>query len=281
MKIITSFDISIATGLALESIFEPTSIRYDKERKIPNIVDMKRYKGLIINGYTLIRNIIEAYDDGFKPELIIKNKKLIELIAKDVEEEIEIIKSLFLSNLKQDNLYIFLPNYTKVITYMNNGKDANIGYINYNINLIKLSNFIFQLVFSRIKCNIISNSDHKLPISFHKGYIIMTHFTIDLCNSDELFLLESHTGIIKSNINFYTKFAQAGQCDLSRIPVNLLTLFFLGDKSLVRGLSFKNKKMLSDLSLENKWTYRTSETSILYQIKRTDLAEELKHYKSL
>ena len=39
----TSFGISIGTGLLLESLFDPTTDRYDTERPIPPRVDLTKY----------------------------------------------------------------------------------------------------------------------------------------------------------------------------------------------------------------------------------------------
>ena len=58
---ISSFDISIATGLALESLLDPTGKRYDDARVVPNKVDLSVYNEVWFNLHTLARNAISSY----------------------------------------------------------------------------------------------------------------------------------------------------------------------------------------------------------------------------
>lgn len=280
-RVTSSFDISIATGLALESLFEPTAVRYDPERIIPNKIDISRYKGLIINFYTLVRNILNSFQNKIDFKELIKQKdKLIKIIIPLVEEEIETIQSLFLTVVSEDRLFIFLPNYASIVGIMNNGKDIEVNYIKENIELIKFCNYLIPLIRNKT-VKVIKPINHKLPFGFDNDYLLLTHYAVDLLNSYNLKLLESHTGTVKSFNLFYTRFASFGKNDLTRIPFNSLTLFLFGDNSLVRTSSIKTKKVVLEIAESNKWTYKTTELEVKNKLLNTIVIDDIKKFKGI
>lgn len=272
-RVKTSFGVSIATGLALESLFEPTEERYDPDRVIPEKVDLKKVKFFLINGYTLVRNIINSLEQRLDIE-VIEKKHLTDLI-KTVNEEIAIIKSLTIS-VKDLPFIIILPNYSKSYIKYNTGKEVELGYINQTLSLLKLTNKVFDSVNESFYKRMINDA---LPLSFNnRETLLLTHFTIDLINADKVTLLESHTGVIKTVINFYTKFANFGKNDLIRIPFCKYSLYVFGDHVLVKGLGLKAKREFLNIAEDNKWKYSTSEMSVYEKLKNTDVGIALKNF---
>lgn len=272
----TSFGLSIATGLALESIFEPTESRYDPERIIPNKVELNKHKNLIINGYTLIRNIINAHEERPKLTWLEKDgRKHLPSLTETLIEELHILNSL-MSNYPKNGLYIFLPNYLNGYKNYNKNKESNLSYIENNLILIKLSNFIFKSIKMQ-NINFLVTNSHILPLTFNvMGNILLTHFTLDLVENKKVLLLESHTGVLKSEVEFYTKFNHFGNNDLIRIPLTPTTLYIMGDKSLVKSLGIKSKKILLEVAEAEKWNYKTNEISVKNKLLKTDLINEIK-----
>lgn len=280
-RVTSSFDISIATGLALESLFEPTSVRYDPERIIPNKIDISRYKGLIINFYTLVRNILNSFQNKIDFKELNKNKSnLIKIIVPLIEDEIETIQSLFHTVVSEDRLFIFLPNYANVIGQINISKDIEVFYIKENIELIKFCNSLIPFIKNKT-VKVIKPLNHRLPLAFNNDYLIMTHFAIDLLNSYNLKLLESHTGTVKSSNLFYTRLAPFGKNDLTRIPFNSFTLYIFGDNSLTRTLGIKTKKTVLEIAEANKWTYKTNELEVKNKLLNSDIIDDIKNFKGL
>ena len=103
-----------------------------------------------------------------------------------------------------------------------------------------------------------------------KRILMLTHYPIDLLwkkDFAELRLLESHTGKIKSQVDWYTKLT--GGKDLTRIPFNRLTIQVFGDgNTLFASMPQKLKQELIDLSIQYKWTPLTTEEKVRYGLGR-------------
>lgn len=99
---------------------------------------------------------------------------------------------------------------------------------------------------------------------------IITHYPVDLLwarNYQDLKLLESHTGAIKSPVDWHTKLT--GGKDLSRMPLNRLTLQVFGDGNvLFASMTPKIKKEITDLADKYKWTPLTTEEKVRYGLSR-------------
>ena len=87
---VTSFNLSIGTGLALESLFTPTAKRIDETRLVATFD--KDYSTLYVSMFTLVRNIIQAAGTDGKKKIL--NDMSAKSLLKTVEEEMEIIKSI-------------------------------------------------------------------------------------------------------------------------------------------------------------------------------------------
>ena len=97
---------------------------------------------------------------------------------------------------------------------------------------------------------------------------------LDLLQYDGFTLLDSHTGLIKENSQWYEKLHPVGTQDISMLPVIDLVLYILGDNQLVRGLDTKTKKELLLVAIENKWNYRTSRLKAKWDINKSKLLRD-------
>ena len=267
----TSFGISIGTGLMLESVFDPTKERYDKDRVIPTRVDLKKYNGWIINIHTLLRNLIGSFTTKVLLDDI--SSQDLDKIVKEIVNEIYIIKSLCLSsNLKDNYISILIPNYTKLLTKLNKDKDVSkIKYIQNNIKAINLfSNRLDSI------SKIVNTINNDIDKSLINNVLITSHYCIDLLMNNSMSLLESHTGVLKNNHEMYTKYSKSSNLDYSRLPMMDIILYIVGDNTLVNGLKPSIKRKLVELSVSCKWTYRTTREKVLYDL---DKDSELKTIK--
>lgn len=270
-RTVTSFGLSIGTGLALESIFDPTTDRYDNDRDIPNRVNIETYKIHIFNIFTLARNLLNSVNDKDKDSLL-NNKHFLETL----KDEIYVINSLYED--KKCKPVIFIPNYAKVYKHMNAGKDTGItkAYVENEKILSKLKYLTLDDDIRVIK------GSYKLP-SISGKVLITTSIPVDLLNkSISLDLLESHTGKLKTKKDFYTKFHKLGKTSLENIPFLQEMVYLLGDGSVVLPFSLKLRRMLHALSLEKNWTNRTTSMKVRYDISKVDeLAAIIKNFKSI
>lgn len=273
----TSFGVSIGTGLLLESLFTPTTERYDPDRVIPPHVDPFKYHHYCINIYTLMRNLLNSIKVTVTLEEV-DTKVLAGLVVEEILTEIRILQSLASSvELPEDWLVIYVPNYVKLVQQFNVNKDIKLKQIQNMLFMFQLySPYLDRITLS----NVIKLSSNKLPTIYNNS-LITTHFTLDLLNSNYLTLLESHTGILKDNHTWYTKYHPVGKEDLSRLPMSDIVLYILGDHTLVRGLGITVKKELLRVAEDKNWTYRTTRDKIVSNLKDSEiLSEAIKDFKS-
>jgi len=272
-RTLSSFGISIGTGLALESVFTPTTERYDVTREIPNIVDMSKFKYHVFNIYTLLRNIVSATD--FDKVRLYESKELKEVLI----EEIETLKLLY-DNIETE-LVIWVPDYKDAFITFNQSKKKTMSrpYIDYMSG---------RMVTKKIGKDDIPvkyiESDHKLDLD-SSDVLITTHITLDLLNIKRiknLTLLESNTGLLRDKYKWYNKYHSIGKRDMSFLPFNDQLLFLLGDKSLVKPGSISARVELYDMAINKKWTPRTTRDKIRENLKECKLAlKVLLDYKNI
>lgn len=273
----TSFGVSIGTGLLLESLFTPTTERYDPERVIPPHVDPFKYHHYCINVYTLMRNLLNSIKVTVTLGEV-DTKVLAELVVEEILTEIRILQSLASSvELPEDWLVVYIPTYVKLVQQFNVNKDIKLKQIQNMLATFQLySPYLDRITLS----NVIKLSSNKLPTIYNNS-LITTHFTLDLLNSNYLTLIESHTGILKDNHTWYTKYHPVGKEDLSRLPMSDIVLYILGDHTLVRGLGTTVKKELLRVAEDKNWTYRTTRDKIVSNLKDNEiLSEAIKDFKS-
>ena len=263
-----SFNVSIGTGIALESVFDPEpEVRYDKDRVIPNTIKPDDYKYHIYNIYTLARNILSACTIKDKFQLINN-----EYFLPTVTEEIENIKILYQGFKVIPVLYI--PDYSKQYTRFNNQKSETItnSFIDYDT---------MRKIFKKISTSMDTITDTKLPPTNEK-VLIMTNYALDLLNYTivpKLDLLESHTGKIKTRSQFNSKYHPIGKRDMSVFPFTEKLLFILGDKTIVKPSGLKIRVDLHKLAEENNWNNKTTNDKIMYWVnKNLNIADLMKKF---
>lgn len=269
-RTISSFPLSIGTGLALESIFDNTIERYDKDREIPNKVKIDNYKYHFFNLYTLSRNILSATNIKDKLSLL-DNKHFIRILL----EELDVIDSLY-ENTKCSPVY-YIPDYNKVYIRFNKGKDDK-----FTKPYIELVSILAKLKSSKIKKDNVIYIDYKLPKTKEKS-LITTSIASDLLSDiSDLELLESHTGKLKGKWEWNSKLHGIGSNDISSLPFIEEILFLLGDKILVKPTKLSIRLELLKISKDKNWSIRTTSSKVRNDIKTYKLVNErLADFKTL
>lgn len=267
----TSFGISMGTGLMLESLFAPTTERYDPDREIPNKIDVNKYTHHFINIYTLVRNILNSYSYKDKLDLL-KNKMFTNILV----DELNTIHMLY-SNTKC-KVVVYYPNYEITFKRVNANKETGLSKAVTEIN-------IYNSVLRTLQLNTdmpIIKTTHSLP-RVEGSVLITTSYVVDLYNNfKELYLLESHTGKLKSKWEWYTKYHKIGSKDLSNIPFIEELLYILGDNHMVLPLKLGIRNELYELAINSNWTARTTRDKVLSDIKKSErLTQVLSSYKRL
>jgi len=240
-RTLSSFGVSIGTGLALESLFTPTTPRYDETREIPVNVKPTDYKIHAYNVYTILRNIVAATGEKDK-YVVYKDKHLKDMLT----DEVNIIKSLY-EGIDVEVVF-YTEDYKKVFKRMNAGKDVKVtrAYEEY----VTMSG-IYQ-------------SLDKLPSSTKKILVFTSYASDIMVKGSNYSLLESHTGKVKDMSTLNSKYHPIGKRDMSVFPVNKLLLYLLGDKYIVRPSKLSVRMKLHEIAIEKHWNYKTTESKVKY-----------------
>ncbi|MBE0438170.1 MAG: hypothetical protein IBX57_00185 [Gammaproteobacteria bacterium] len=259
--------ISIPTSLALEGIF--AFGEYESLKPTFGQVDE-----LWINLRTLFRNFLNSIDREVHQSLVVE--QILDFFIEDINivmstvdikssgrvktkfylplyEHKELVKLFPHANIKQAH--------TPKQLFEKNFEDSTLGAI------LSMSDSIFQ-----------EGQFETLAVKLKGGPFraaLLTHYPLDLLwrsKFTDLFLLESHTGKLKSKNLWHSKLT--GGNKLNRIPFNKLTIQVFGDNStMFNSLSPKLKKALIELSERYKWTPVTTMDKVTFNIQSIKDAE--------
>lgn len=264
-RTLSSFPLSVGTGLALESLFTPTAERIDETREVPKHIPISKYDELWINVYTLYRNITSAVTPADMPNVTPED------VASALASEMEVINGLLrnegggstVARFYFSNYKGLSSKYPKAILR----EDSTTGQKNYR-SLYENSLETFSKLHPEHKdIKIFKNS--VTPDKAYPKAIILTHVPYDLLEHrkfSKLDLLESHTGVLKGYDKFYTKYH--GGKDLFPLPFNPLLLQVFGDKETFRPMSPKIKKELLEIATSNRWSPATTDAKVKFDISR-------------
>ena len=253
----SSIGISLPTDLALESLFEGPNPCYDSDRVIPNHVNIKLYDNLLINVETLIRNMVSSISTS---ERI--NIRLDDTVYCILSELSFISGHLEVASEGKCNLvaYKFDPEYEK---------NKNYKYAKFRTSTTEATKYVDSLIREASEI-LVRQSDHevtlfknKISLKSARRTLMLTHHTVDLVSFgryDDLYLLESNTGVLKDRGLFYTKLFNGKT--LKSLPLNSLTLQVYGDNNTFRPQSHVLREIVSDLSDRRRWNPVTTDDKV-------------------
>lgn len=266
----SGFPVSISTGLALESIFQPRQAVYDPERKPPNQIDISQYQEFWVNIATLFRNVVAA-----STREIVLNHSLDEVVSV-VEQEIEVINSLF--SHEGNNL-------CKPVYYIVDYKQVTNG-LHHSIKLREDSTVdqkALSLLLTRVENTLLKHTDEILTFkpeiipSKSVDALMLTHMPYDLLSHKRfhrLDLLESNTGKLKKKHVWNSKYYPVGKADMSHLPFMKMLLMVFGDRPLIHPGIFKLRDSILQTSVKRGWTPVTTRDKVILDLE-IDLKEPM------
>ena len=265
-RAMSSFALSIGTALALESLFQGRGNVpvYDPERVVPVQLDIKNYAGMWVNLSTLVRNIYSSVPTSEQASLMGVDLYL------TLESEVDIIRSL----ITEDSL-----GKTKSVFYVteHDRLAAKHPYAKFRVDTTDK-----QRQYTALKDAVINEflkRHRNIPgVSVYKERLtpqqptktlILTHDAYDLLSYPsftELHLLESHTGLLKTKTQWYTKYTNGK--DLMRIPFNSCFMQVFGDSLHFHPFALKERQAVKELADERGWTTLTTKERLIYSFDR-------------
>lgn len=278
-RAMSGFPLSVGTGLAFESLFEPRQQPIDMERIIPQKINITDYQSVWINLTTLFRNLFSSVVKEESAKILPHDW------AEAMIQEIEFIQELISTeSLSQTRTYFYISEYrdingvVKQNSYYQLRQDNTLAQKQYT----GLQNDTIELVLRHYKesDNFQIFSNLIKPKTRTKSLII-THVAYDLLSHASfvnLDLLESHTGVLKSKHVWYTKYS--GGKELTMMPFNKGLLMIFGDSQTFRPLDIRLRRAIIELAIEKHWTPVTTIAKIksdLSNMKQFYYAEVVKH----
>lgn len=246
--------LSVGTHIPIERIFPKQFKPYGDIEPTTDVIKLSKYSFVFFNALTLLRNILGSFVYKDKDTVIAKND-----IGSLLVNEIEILKNLF-----EDKNYVYLPNYDKVLKVLNSNKKTDITTKDQQHNLYY--SMLKGMVKSKHIRPYIDSIDHVLPKP-SGDVLVFTSYPIDLLNRGRFSLLESNTGKVKTEKDFYTKFHSLGKEDLSDIPFTIETVYMFGTSNLIKPLPLNTRREIYKISKEKHWTYKTTSERIRMNLK--------------
>lgn len=255
-RAMSAIPVSIGTSLALESIFKGTQAPYDATRKIPIRVKLSDYQECYLNLSTLIRNIAHASDR--ETYFACPASHVLEILL----TEIDIIQSVF----NQEGYGVCKPvfyscSYKSLATECDRkGVKLRQSTTPFQKSYdLKEETVLKQLL---KQTDSIKQVDSEIrPERSGTNALIISHIPYDLLsrpNFGHLALLESHTGVLKSQLQWNTKYAPFGKESMDHLPFHKSLLLIFGDKHQIEPGDRKLRQKVYDISVKSKWTPLTT-----------------------
>lgn len=243
-RVVDKLPLSVGTSLAIEAL-----------------KDNDTYDTLWINSATLFRNIYEAVDRDRR------NLLTPAAIATTIEEEISFIRRYLGDKIDGVRLYHLgyrdlAKRYPHAILFTPKS-DIQIQYD-------QVMNDSLEVLLGRDDGQTIEQDKGSELRGETTKSLIITHYPTDLLSRtkfNQLRLLESHTGAIKTRSQWFTKLTDGK--DLKIIPFNYFTIQIFGDgKKHFNRYPVKVRQAIIEIAKQYKWTPLTTMDKIRYGINR-------------
>jgi hypothetical protein len=233
----SGFPVSIGTGLALESLLDPVMVVFDEGREIPVKVKTEDYNVILVNTSTLLRNIISSISP--EASTTVKHKDYLEVL----QEEIQYLNDLFVMNDLEPVFYVNTYDYVKKVYPKEKLRVAT------TLKQLQLEMILNYCLTELQKSPSIRKYTNKVHTDMSHKALIMTHIPWDLLGYKEflkLDLLESHTGLLKTRKDWYTKYHKLPNRDMSILPFTQELLSIMGDSVMFHPDPLKKRTEVYD-----------------------------------
>lgn len=251
---------SIGTHLMLESLFSYNYELYDKER-IFKPIDPSKYDYHVYNIFTIIRNILGSYPDVKDKREVLLSKKFASILALEIEH----MTNCYIHSGTKLKPLLFYPDYKKIYKEYNKNKEVT-DTVPKTMHLL-VEGYLNALSKTTTIASVNKKGTYKLPKIEGTG-LITTHIPCDLFNNNNIFLLESHTGVLKSSTEYNSKYHSIGKQPLSHLPWHEELLYMLGDHLFITPLHLTIRRKLYEVSIKNHWNVKTSRSKVRGDIMR-------------
>lgn len=254
--------LSIGTSLSFQGLYNT-----HPDLKPSKVLPATMAETLYINVRTLLRNIFSATESDKVTRVKVRD------YVQALKDEITDINYFIQAQEYKLKLFFYLPTYKSLAKHF--GNTAELRELKTDLQKEKLE--LEKLIFGEIEKEInsleperryINIIDMEIETKERVSGFILTHLPVDLLFTkgfSKVLLLESHTGKVKGEKDWYTKFSAEAT---ERIPFNKGTLIFFGDSGgMFKPQHHKARKAMEIIADKYKWTYQTTKDKMLFNLK--------------
>lgn len=262
MREMGELPISIGTSFSLQGLYNT-----HPDKKPEKTLPASKGDVLYINVRTLLRNIFNATESDK-----VTNVKVRDYVTA-IKDEIKDINSFMENQEHKLKLYFYLPTYASLAKEFGRAAELRMPSTELQKQKLEIEKQVFSILEQEQKAleedrRYINVIDMEIKAPERERAFILTHLPVDLLyikGFSNVLLLESHTGKVKSENEWYTKFHVDGN---ERIPFNKATLSFFGDSGgMFKAQNHKARKAIQSIADKYKWTYQTTKDKMLLNLK--------------
>ena len=228
----SSFPVSLPTGLALETLFDPIMERVDNERQVEKI-DVTTYDLFLVNIDTLIRNILNSVPTAelYKLNMIHVCDTLLAEIA-------------WMTDFCESN-GIPIQFYYNTYKYVHDLYDKDHRVRKPTTDKQLYLDGIYKYCQKKLaKQDNVIQTGNDIKVKDVRTVLIFTHIPWDLLSHrhySQMDLLESHTGLIKTRKDWNSKYYKMHDFDFSFLPFFEHLLVTFGDNAMFKPASVQER----------------------------------------
>jgi hypothetical protein len=257
-RVVGQYPLSIPTSLAIEAAngIHPDIVSKD--------IPIAKYQELWVNLRTLFRNFMGSLDKNVAAGIDFTE------VAAALSDEMDNITNIIGDSSKQGTRVIFYVSNYKFTNQYKHGVprvDTTPGQKEYTA----LQNAVLKVLIntdtSVMEARDLRLFDLKITPLIKTSALFLTHYPFDILshnNFSKFSLLESHTGAIKNEGQWYTKYYNGKE--LAMIPFRDDFIQIFGDAESFRPMAHNVRKELIELATHYKWSSVTTKDKIIYSL---------------
>lgn len=255
-RVVGNYNVSISTNMAIDGLYNRIPDK-PKEQPLP----AKLGNAVYFNVRTLFRNAWGSMTSEQAANTEVTTYVDI------LEQEMNIIASALSEEEPPLEAFFYAPSYEHLHKEYPNGELKNIKTDKMTNKVLMENRVLLKLksMDSLLTPIIFNNVEIKTEVPYKAFFV--THYPVDLLHTvgfDKVFLLESHTGVVKTPDKWWTKLGTKNIDGAERIPFNKGTIQFFGDSGgMFKSQPLGAKKKVAEVAIKYKWNQQTTRSRIL------------------
>lgn len=259
-RVMGNLGVSISTNMAIDGLYNRIPDK-PKERPMPATLGNAIY----FNVRTLFRNAWGSMNSMDAGEISVNS------YADMLEQEMNVISAALSEEEHPLEAFFYAPSYEHLYKEYPNGTLKDIKTDKMVQKVVMENRVLLKLKETTTLLTPIIFNDVEIKTEVPYKAFFVTHYPVDLLHTagfDKVYLLESHTGIVKGPDKWWTKLGSKGLEGGDRIPFNKGTIQFFGDSGgMFKSQPIGAKKRVAEVAVKYKWNQQTTRSRVLDTLK--------------